>query len=217
MKIQSVSNALLVTAIALAATGCSKSEAPGSVDDQVNALIKKEQQETAKKLEEAPIITPHEEPEVIANVIPEVSVKASACANPVKLQITGAFDQGEYDEDHKPTNVLDNDFSPESRWSAEGQGKWLMFDLGMPAVINNLEIAFYKGDARQAFYEVETSTDSEQWVKVLESGTSSGNTLGMQTIEIAKTDGRYVRIIGNGTTQNAWSAYTEVAVYGCPL
>lgn len=217
MKMQAVSSALLVATFSLAAVGCSTEDSPGSVEDQVNALVEKEQQEAAKKLEQSPVITPPKETVAVSNVIPELTVTASTCENPRRLTITGVFDQGEFDEDHKPENVLDNDFAPESRWSSEGKGKWLMFDLGKPAVVNNLEIAFYKGDQRKAFFEIETSTDSEQWLKVLENGTSSGETLDMQTIEIAKTDGRYVRIIGNGTTQNAWSAYTEVAVYGCAL
>jgi poly(beta-D-mannuronate) lyase len=216
MNAQSVSAAILMATFTLASVGCSKEEA-GSVEDQVNQLIEQEQEAVAKKLAEQPIITPPTEPVVVSNVIPEVPDNASACARPKKLNVVSISDEGLYDENHSPANVLDNDFSPESRWSAEGENRWLLFDLGGPATITNLEIAFFKGDGRQAFYDIETSVDNQQWIPVLENGTSSGTTLDMQYIEVADTDARFVRILGNGTTQNAWSAYTEVEIYGCML
>src|SRR6266568_5235940 len=45
-----------------------------------------------------------------------------------------------------PANAIDGSLS--TRWSAEGDGQWLKLDLGLPASIGGVHIAFYKGDSR---------------------------------------------------------------------
>jgi hypothetical protein len=110
-----------------------------------------------------------------------------------------------------PENVLDGDLN--TRWSANGVGEWIQFDLGAEQEVNRLAIAWFRGDTRKASFEVHLSNDTHGWEKVFE-GKSSGTTVEREQYGFAQTRARYVRIFGLGNSSNAWNSITVVELYG---
>lgn len=107
-----------------------------------------------------------------------------------------------------PQNTLDGSLA--SRWSAKGDGQWIKFDLGSKQTVDDLDIAFYKGDVRYSYFEIQTSNDNKAWATVY-SGTSRLSA-GLKNYNIADTVARYVRILGHGNSSNTWNSLTEVRV-----
>src|SRR6266516_3278786 len=94
-----------------------------------------------------------------------------------------------------PQNTLDNTLA--TRWSAQGDGQWIRYDLGGLAAIDHVDIAWYVGDTRIAYFDIQVSLDTVTWTKVF-SGQSSGQTLQLERYAFPTTSGRYVRIVGHG-------------------
>ena len=126
----------------------------------------------------------------------------SFAADPVG--VTASSDDGNI-----PENTLDNSLS--TRWSAQGDGQWIEYDLGTSYSIDTLEIAFYKGDQRTATIDIQTSENGIDWQTVF-SGDQPSSTTDQQTIDVADSDAQYVRIVGYGNTSNDWNSITEVDI-----
>lgn len=115
------------------------------------------------------------------------------------------------DDGNGAANTLDNNLS--TRWSAQGDGEWIRYDLGGTKTISYVDIAFHKGDQRVADFQIQVSNTTSNWTTVF-TGSSNGNTTVLQTFDFADINGRYVRIVGFGNTQNNWNSLTEVDIYG---
>jgi dihydroxyacetone kinase DhaKLM complex PTS-EIIA-like component DhaM len=115
------------------------------------------------------------------------------------------------DDGNIGSNTIDN--SLETRWSAIGSGQWIQYDLGKSYAINQLSIAFFKGNQRQADFEIRVSEDAKNWSRITRS-LSSGATLQQEKFDIAGTTARYVRIVGYGNSKNNWNSITEVDIVG---
>lgn len=126
----------------------------------------------------------------------------SFAADPVG--VTASSDDG-----NTPENTLDNDLS--TRWSAQGNGQWIEYDLGSSYSVDTLEIAFFKGDQRTATLDIQTSADGSDWLSVF-SGDQPSSTADQQTIDVTDSDAQYVRIVGYGNTENDWNSITEVDI-----
>jgi hypothetical protein len=111
-----------------------------------------------------------------------------------------------------PTNVIDNVFS--TRWSNNGVGSWIQLDLGAKKSICSVDIGWYRGNVRQNDFVVSVSDDRTNFVNKF-SGKSSGATTSMEKYNMpAGTEGRYVRVMVNGNTENNWASVTEIAIIG---
>ncbi len=108
-----------------------------------------------------------------------------------------------------PDNTLDNNL--DTRWSALGGGQWIRFDLGQTMEVQDVSVAFFKGNARSADFEIQVSTNGSSW-NTLWSGTQPSSTLSLQRINVSDTAARYVRIVGYGNTVNSWNSITEVEI-----
>ncbi|WNR43646.1 cadherin-like beta sandwich domain-containing protein [Paenibacillus roseipurpureus] len=109
------------------------------------------------------------------------------------------------------SNTLDNNLF--SRWSASGDGQFIMFDLGQTQRIGYVGIAFYKGDLRSTRLDIETSNDAITWTNVW-SGNSRATTFNMQAFDIPDTDARFVRIVGHGNSDGStFTSLTDVMIY----
>ncbi|OXM84423.1 S-layer homology domain-containing protein [Paenibacillus rigui] len=108
-------------------------------------------------------------------------------------------------------NTIDNNLY--TRWSASGDGQWIMYDLDETKRIGYVGIAFYKGDLRSTNLDIQTSNDASNWTTKF-SGSSSGTSVNMQAFDIEDTDARYVRIVGHGNSDgSAFTSLTDVHVY----
>jgi parallel beta-helix repeat protein len=114
------------------------------------------------------------------------------------------------DDGNVPENTLDG--SLETRWSGQGDGEWIRFDLGEKRTMGYAAIAFYSGDQRQSFFDLEVSDDGVSWRQVF-SGKSSGKSLEPELFDFDDTAGRYIRVLGHGNSKNAWNSISEFQVY----
>jgi F5/8 type C domain len=114
----------------------------------------------------------------------------------------------------EPANPANNvtDGKLETRWSAGGDGQWLQFDLGKTTAINAMQIAWYKGDQRKAFFDLQTSSNGTAFSNVLTNKSTSGSTTALQAFAFANTNTRYLRIVNHGNTQNMAASVTEVNI-----
>ena len=113
---------------------------------------------------------------------------------------------------HLPAFTLDNSLAPNSRWSAQGDGQWITYDIGSVKTLAHMNIAFHQGDIRKTNIEIKTSTDLSNW-KTAFSGYNPSSTLSFQRFDLKASQGRYVRIIGHGNTNNNWNSITEVQLF----
>ncbi|MGC3979395.1 MAG: glycoside hydrolase family 88 protein [Paludibacteraceae bacterium] len=108
-----------------------------------------------------------------------------------------------------PDKTLDFDF--DTRWSCDGDGAWIMYDLGAAKNVQSVELAFYSGNVRKAFFSIELSENGIDFTEVF-SGTSSGTTQQLEKYDFEDTKARYVRIIGYGNSQSTWNSITETRI-----
>jgi len=106
-------------------------------------------------------------------------------------------------------DAFDNDF--ESYWTAEGNGHWLMCDLGKTTKVSAVSIASLLGDKRSIIFEIQVSNDGNNWSTVY-SGQSSGKTLEPEIFDFDDVEARYVRYVGYGNTSNAFNSITEFGI-----
>jgi M6 family metalloprotease-like protein len=137
-----------------------------------------------------------------------IGLQGCRIVNP-ELPIAAVTASG-WQEPNRPTNTLDGDLG--TRWSAQGDGQWIEYDLGSANLVSQVAIAWYQGNRRTSRFDIQLSTDRAGWMTVC-SGSSSGRTLDLEAYAFADMTARYVRIVGHGSSQGNWNSITEVAVY----
>jgi|GEM_PF-926005 len=137
-----------------------------------------------------------------------------SCPTNNELTIVSAIDDGTNDG-NVPAGAFDGSLDPSSRWSSEGIGKQITFDLGKGVRVSQAELAWFKGNERIAFFEIETSLNNKDWTTVLSSGQSNGTTLDLESHDLLDSNARFVRITGNGNSTHLWNSLVEAKFYGC--
>lgn len=117
------------------------------------------------------------------------------------------------DDGNVADNVLDGDLS--TRWSANGSGQWVQLNLCEEAVVNAVDVAFFKGDSRSSTFDIETSTDGSSWSEVITNQESASNTVDEQTFTFTEVNAKYVRYVGYGNSSNTWNSLTEFSATAC--
>ncbi len=108
-----------------------------------------------------------------------------------------------------PDKTIDFDLS--TRWSSNGKGQWIMYDLGEVKQVNSVDMAFYNGASRLTFFSIQLSKDSIIFDEVF-SGSSSGATINLENFDFNDQPARYVKIIGGGNSQSTWNSITETRI-----
>jgi poly(beta-D-mannuronate) lyase len=116
------------------------------------------------------------------------------------------------DDGNVPDNTLDGNLS--TRWSDEGDGVWIRYDLGSSVTVGSVSLAWHQGDTRRFTFDVQVSATGSSWTSVLSGARSSGSTTGPENYDFADHDARYVRVVGHGNTTNEWTSITETQVRG---
>jgi hypothetical protein len=109
-----------------------------------------------------------------------------------------------------PGNTVDNDLA--TRWSANGDGQWIQYDLGTARTVSRVKVAVYNGNSRRNRFDLQLSTCCGTWATVF-SGESSGTTTAEVAYDFTAQDARYVRYLGHGNSVNAFNSVTEVSVF----
>lgn len=120
----------------------------------------------------------------------------------------------DYECPNAPPNAFDG--NPATRWSCEGDGEWIQYDLGRIVTVDRIAIAFFRGNERRAYFDVELSPNREQWTAVILGGQSSGDSLDAEPFDVQPTEARYVRVIGHGNSENAWNSITHIDIHTAP-
>jgi hypothetical protein len=114
------------------------------------------------------------------------------------------------------SNVVDNNLV--TRWSSDGVGSWILFDLGNESTVCDIDIAWYRGDSRAYRFTVALANETGGYTNVF-AGRSSGSQNHTETYDFKDTIARYIEIaISGNTDQNPFSstfaAVTEVGLHG---
>ena len=75
-----------------------------------------------------------------------------------------------------------------------------------------MDIAFYNGNQRIFYFDIQTSEDNTIWSDAATGLVSSGLTNELERFPIPTTSARYVRIVGNGNSTNRWNSPTEIRI-----
>src|SRR5262249_52754744 len=134
----------------------------------------------------------------------------AVAGSPTKVAVPPGSVTASADDGHVPANTVDGSLS--TRWSAQGDGQWIRYDLGTTRLVALLKIAWFQGSARQAVFDIETPSDGVSFTRRF-SGQSSGTTTALETFDFADVSARYVRVLGHGNTVNAWNSITETEVW----
>jgi hypothetical protein len=110
-----------------------------------------------------------------------------------------------------PANTVDNNLT--TRWSANGDGQWIKYDLGTVRTISHVAIAVYNGNARQNRFDLQVSSDNVSWTNVITDGLTSGTTTAEEVHDFADTSARWVRYLGHGATTSTFNSVAEVSVF----
>jgi len=146
------------------------------------------------------------------NSITEVDIDGVVSSMPDTPEVLPAVGVTSSEDDgNAAVRTMDNDLS--TRWSAKGNGQWVQYDLGAVYNISEIAIAYYRGDARTADFEVFVSQNATEWSSVYK-GQSSGSTLEEESYPISDIKGRHLRIVGYGNSSNDWNSITEVDIVG---
>jgi unsaturated rhamnogalacturonyl hydrolase len=129
-------------------------------------------------------------------VDPQVSIHPVASAS--------GFQSG-----NPPANVLDGSLA--TRWSHQGIGQWLQLELPNTLAFDRVQIAFYLGDTRVTYFDIQVSTDGTTWEQVF-TGQSSGTTNQLETFVFTNRSVRFLRYIGRGNSASTWNSVTEITL-----
>ena len=113
-----------------------------------------------------------------------------------------------------PANAIDGDQT--TRWAGSGDPVWIQFDLGQEKTVSAVGVATMLSDQRATIFDVEVSTDGNEWIQAY-SGATSGTQTGVEYFRINDLNARYVRLIGHGNTSensSIWTSITEFEIYG---
>jgi len=104
--------------------------------------------------------------------------------------------------------TLDKDLI--TRWSGQGVGAYLVYDLGSTYNLDLIRIATLAG--KIYLYEILTSIDGTNYTSV--SNVQSNNLTSFSCYPVTN-QARYVKIVGNGQTAGSdWNSITEIEFYG---
>ena len=149
---------------------------------------------------------------ITANNIEDFAGNKASNTSTTFTYLCGTISASSYQDDqwgvNPPAGAFDGDMN--TKWSAEGDGEWIMKNYCTTQLISSVSIAFERGDTRIYDFSVETSLDGINFTEAY-SGSSS-NTLDIQTFTFSGVTGKYLRIVGGGSDTNLWNNYVEISI-----
>ena len=112
-----------------------------------------------------------------------------------------------------PANTLDGNLA--TRWSGNGDGAWIQYDLGSAQTVSFVKIAVYNGNSRRNQFQLQVG-DGTTWDDVIPNGLTSGTTTQLEIHEFADTSTRFVRYLGHMSNAGTFNSLTEVEIWGDP-
>ena len=147
-------------------------------------------------------------------VVLSAATPNSNCANPQVLSVIDTFSDFPVDDNYTTNKAVDGNLDEESRWSSFGRGNSIVVDLGSTSNVGAINAAWYRGNLRTSYFDVETSVDNVSWNPVLESGSASGSD-DFINFELQHSNARYVKVIGQGNSLTEWNSLVEMQIFSC--
>ena len=142
------------------------------------------------------------------NPVEQPNVSSGSADKCTKAKISKVTASGHYKND-VTSNAIDN--NPQTRWSNQKKPSSITLDLGSSKTVCNLDIQWYKGDARVYGFVISVSKDNKKFKDVLKTK-SSGSTSNPESYDFSDVSARYVKITINGNTQNTFASIEEIKV-----
>lgn len=99
--------------------------------------------------------------------------------------------------------AIDGDFN--TRWNGYGDNTWLDVDFASVKEVAGVGIAFFKGDNRKYYFDIQCSDDGENWTDVV-TGLESSGFADPETLEMfmfpSPVKARYLRYLGHMSSDN---------------
>lgn len=111
---------------------------------------------------------------------------------------------------NRPQGAADGDYN--TRWSADGQNVWILFELESVQNVGYAGISWYCGDERYAVFDLYTSVDGENYTLRF-SGKQPELTLNMLPYDLGGEECKYIKLVGFANTENEWNSITEFKAY----
>jgi hypothetical protein len=155
------------------------------------------------------------------------NTEAEATVNQIQAVLDLYFPDGRPEEDNSsclevtpvsveasssasPECTLDD--NPTTVWTAQGDGEYLLYDLGELYDLCDLEINFENGLTRFDYFDIQVSRDNQTYLEVLQDLSSSKTTGSYDTYSVSRK-ARYVKIIGRGNETDDWNSISDVKFY----
>lgn len=109
-----------------------------------------------------------------------------------------------------PEGTLDGNLA--TRWSAQGDGQYITYDLGRIELVESIDLAFYQPSGiRTNYFEVLLSNDNLAWHPALTG--ASGTNATLANFDFTDWPARYVRVVGHLNSQNDFNSLTETVIH----
>ncbi len=142
----------------------------------------------------------------------------SVCASTQTLTIVSATDDGTHNRNRGPENSVDGDLTFTSRWSSRGLGKWIVYDLGAVATVEEMRVAWGRSGSHSYSFDIEASQDGSSFQTILTGGQSAiTDPFEFETHDVPATSARYIRIVGYGRTSSTLNMIAETEIGGCVI
>jgi len=131
-------------------------------------------------------------------------------ATPAGAAVTASTHDG-----NLPANTVDDNLA--TRWSGNGDGAWIQYDLGTEQAISYVKIAVYSGNGRQNRFDLQVG-DGTNWTNVLTNALTTGTTTQLVAYDFPDQTARFVRYVGHMSTVGTFNSLTEVEIWrtACP-
>jgi len=120
-----------------------------------------------------------------------------------------------YESGNSYENLIDNSLT--SRWSCEGDS-WVVLSLANASRLSHFMLSYHQGDQREAFFDIEASSDSINWENVISYSASSGLTTGLELFIVDKAytsnTYKYLRFNAHMNSANDWNSINELVIMG---
>jgi uncharacterized repeat protein (TIGR02059 family) len=117
-----------------------------------------------------------------------------------------------------PKNAADGDLS--TRWSVNGDDKWITFQLSDSFKISHLELAFLPEQNYSSYFDILGSDDNLAWEPILTNAASCNFSGNMQVFDFpagnSDTAYSYLKFVGHGNSLNSWNNISEFLIFGIP-
>jgi regulation of enolase protein 1 (concanavalin A-like superfamily) len=133
---------------------------------------------------------------------------------PGSLAIVATSESGDDGGGHTVAMTIDGNYSTYWQSTTDGiSSATVQYDLGSNKTVSAVNIAWYLGNTRSTWFDVDTSTDGVNWTNVA-STNSSGTTTALESYSFTAVTARYVRYVCYGTTIDNVNAIAETQIIG---